>query len=359
MHAKSLLPLVAAQAAWAQTLTEVLVSKNDTLSTLISLVQGQPDLLGALTGASNITVLAPSNEAFNKLLADPAVAAAVQSTPSLVPALLSYHVLNGTFYASALAGLAAPAFVPTYLAGNAEYSTVSGGQVVAVKGDNNGGGVTVLSGGGASARVTGADLNFTGGTVHIIDSVLSIPPNLTTAITQAKLGSLATAATKANLVTPLSDARELTLFAPNDEAFAAVADVAASLTIEHLAGVLGYHVVNGSAVYSSAVANGTMAKTAQGSDVTLTVRDGSVFVNQAKVVKADVLVKNGVVHVIDGVLIPDAMSGSKPDPSTTRATGASPATGTASVVPGMATNLGKGVAGTAVLLGGVAALMNM
>ncbi|KAL8313308.1 hypothetical protein RB593_007472 [Gaeumannomyces tritici] len=343
MHAKSLLPLVAAQAAWAQTLTEVLVSKNDTLSTLISLVQGQPDLLGALTGASNITVLAPSNEAFNKLLADPAVAAAVQSTPSLVPALLSYHVLNGTFYASALAGLAAPAFVPTYLAGNAEYSTVSGGQVVAVKGDNNGGGVTVLSGGGASARVTGADLNFTGGTVHIIDSVLSIPPNLTTA----------------NLVTPLSDARELTLFAPNDEAFAAVADVAASLTIEHLAGVLGYHVVNGSAVYSSAVANGTMAKTAQGSDVTLTVRDGSVFVNQAKVVKADVLVKNGVVHVIDGVLIPDAMSGSKPDPSTTRATGASPATGTASVVPGMATNLGKGVAGTAVLLGGVAALMNM
>ncbi|KAL8409518.1 hypothetical protein RB594_007817 [Gaeumannomyces avenae] len=358
MHAKSLLPLVAAQAAWAQTLTEVLVSKNDTLSTLISLVRGQPDLLGALAGASNITVLAPSNEAFNKLLTDPAVAAAVQSTPGLVPALLSYHVLNGTFYASALAGLAAPAFVPTYLAGNAEYSTVSGGQVVAIKGDNNGG-VTVLSGGGAEARVTGADLNFTGGTVHIIDSVLSIPPNLTTALTQAKLGSLTAAATKANLVTPLSDARELTLFAPNDEAFAAVADVAAGLTIEQLAGVLGYHVVNGSAVYSSAVANGTRAKTAQGSDVTLTVRDGSVFVNQAKVVKADVLVKNGVVHVIDGVLIPDAMSGSKPDPSTTRATGASPGTGTASVVPGMATNLGKGVAGTAVLLGGVAALMNM
>ncbi|KAK0647117.1 FAS1 domain-containing protein [Cercophora newfieldiana] len=297
MHAKFLLPLVAAQAAWAQTLTDVLASQNHTLSTLIGLLQQQPDLVRTLGGLSDITVLAPSNEAFSKLLSDPAVAAAVQSTPSLVPALLTYHVLNGTFYASALTSLTAPAFVPTYLT-NTDYSTVSGGQVVEVKAEN--GGVTILSGNGASARVQGTDFNFTGGTVHIIDSVLSIPPNLTVALTQGNLTSLAGAATKANLVQAVSDIQELTLFAPNNEAFAAVADVAAGLTIEQLTAVLGYHVISGSVVYSSDITNGTQAKTLQGSDVKLTIKDGSVFVNQAKVVKPDVLVKNGVVHVIDG-----------------------------------------------------------
>lgn len=298
MHPKFLLPLVAAQTAWAHTLADVLASQNHTLSTLIGLVQQQPELLRALAGASDITVLAPSNEAFTKLLADPAVASAVQSTPSLVPALLTYHVLNGTFYASELTGLTAGDFLPTYLANNAQYSTVSGGQVVGVKGGNRG--VTVLSGNGASAKVTGTDFNFTGGTVHIIDTVLSIPPNLTVALTQGNLSSLAEAATKANLVQPLSGIQELTLFAPNNEAFTAVADVAAGLTVEQLTAVLGYHVVNGTAVYSSDMTDGARATTIQGSDVTLTIRDGSIFVNKAKVVKADVLVKNGVVHVIDG-----------------------------------------------------------
>src|SRR3954468_19201489 len=105
MHAKFLLPLVAAQAAWAQSLTDVLASQNSTLSTLVSLLQQQPDLLRTLGGLSDITVLAPSNDAFSKLLSDPAVASAVQSNPSLVSALLTYHVLNGTFFSSALTTL--------------------------------------------------------------------------------------------------------------------------------------------------------------------------------------------------------------------------------------------------------------
>lgn len=355
MHAKILLPLVAATAAWAQSLTDVLASQNHTLSTLIGLVQQQPDLLRTLGGLSNITVLAPSNEAFTQLLSDPAVAAAVQSTPSLVPALLTYHVLNGTFPASALTALSESAFVKTYLT-DTTYSTVSGGQVVEVKAEN--GGVTVLSGNGASAKVTATDINFTGGTIHIIDSVLSIPPNLTVALTEGNLTALAGAATQANLVQALSDIQQLTLFAPNNEAFAAVADVASGLTVEQLTAVLGYHVIDGTVVYSSDIVNGTEVKTLQGSDLTITVRDGSVYVNDAKVVKPDVLVKNGVVHVIDGVLIPEDLSSATPSASGT-ATGTAAATGTATVVPGMGSTMGKGAMGAAALFGGVAALMNM
>ncbi|KAK0624040.1 FAS1 domain-containing protein [Immersiella caudata] len=357
MHTKRfLLPLAAATAAWAQSLTDVLASQNHTLSTLIGLIQQQPDLLRTLGSLTDITILAPSNEAFTKLLSDPAVAAAIQSTPSLVPALLTYHVLNGTFLASALTALSEPAFVHTFLT-DTTYSTVSGGQVVEVKAEN--GGVTVLSGNGASAKVTATDINFTGGTIHIIDNVLSIPPNLTVALTQGNLTALAGAATQANLVQAVSDIQQLTLFAPNNEAFAAAADVAAGLTVEQLTAVLGYHVIDGTVVYSSNIVNGTKVQTLQGSDLTITIRDGGVYVNDAKVVKPDVLVKNGVVHVIDGILIPDNLSSATPSASGTATGTGAAATGTATVVPGMGSTMGKGAVGAVALFGSVAALMNM
>jgi len=298
MHSKQLLRLaIAAQAAFGQSLTDVLGSQNHTLSTLIGLLSAQPDLVATLGTLKDITILAPSNEAFTKLLSDPAVASAVQSNPGLVPALLTYHVLNGTFSSSALTALTAPAFVPTYLT-NTTYSTVSGGQRVEVTTSN--GGVTILSGSGASATVTATDFNFTGGTLHIIDSVLSIPPNLTDALTAGGLSSLAGAATKADLVKALSDLKEVTIFAPNNDAFAAISATAAGLTVEQLGAVLGYHVVAGAVVYSSDIKNGTVVKTLQGEELMVTLKDGAVFVNDEQVVKPDVLVKNGVVHVIDG-----------------------------------------------------------
>jgi len=153
MFAKRLLPLALAQAAWAQSLTDVLASQNDTLSTLISLLQGQPDLVSALAGLKDITILAPSNDAFTTLLSDPAVAAAVQSDPALVPALLSYHVINGTFYASDLTASSDPVFVPTLLTSE-DYSTVSGGQRVEVLGSDEG--VAIFSGDKAESKVQGA-----------------------------------------------------------------------------------------------------------------------------------------------------------------------------------------------------------
>jgi len=354
MHSKFLLPLLAfGQTALSQSLTDVLASQNSTLSTLIGLLQQQPGLVATLGGLSDITILAPSNEAFTKLLSDPAVASAVQTNPSLVPALLSHHVLNGTFYSSALTTLSKPAFPHTLLAAE-PFTSLSAGQVVEVQSSN--GGVTILSGNGASSSVTGVDFNFTGGTVHIIDNVLSIPPNLTVALTEGNLTSLAGAATKANLVQPLEDLKEVTIFAPSNEAFAKIADVAAGLSVEQLTAVLGFHVIPGAVVYSSDITDGAKVKTLQGQELTITLRDGGVFVNGAKVVKPDVLVKNGVVHVIDGVLIPDAKA--TPSASGT-ASGTATATGTATVVPGAGSTLGKGAMGAAALFGGVAALMNV
>lgn len=153
MLPKTFLPLAAANIAFAQTLTEVLTAQNSTLSTLVGLLQGQPDLLDAVAGLGDITILAPSNEAFTTLLGDPAIAAAVQADPGIVPALLSYHVINGTYYAGDITALDGSAFVPTLLTSEA-FTTVEGGQRVEVRGSSDG--VSIFSGGGAESKVSGA-----------------------------------------------------------------------------------------------------------------------------------------------------------------------------------------------------------
>ena len=296
MQIKRFIPLAAAPAVWGQTLPEVLAAQNSTLSTLVTLLQSQPALLNTVAGLQNITILAPSNAAFATLLANPAVAAKA-ADPGFVAAVLSYHVLKGTFPASAfLAATDAPVFANTYLT-NETYSTVEDGQVVQAQ--TQGGSVVVTSGNGTMSKVVATDFHFTGGVVHVVDNVLSIPADLTGVLGQENLSALTAAVTTAKLGATLTGLEQLTLFAPNNGAFDKIKDVASGLTVEQLTGVLSYHAVAGSVVYSTDIQDGAKVKTVQGDDLTLTIRDGNVFVNDAKVVKPNVLVRNGVVHIID------------------------------------------------------------
>lgn len=295
MQIKRFIPLVAAPAVWGQTLPELLAAQNSTLSTLVSLLQSQPALLNTVAGLKNITILAPSNEAFATLLADPAVAAKA-ADPGFVAALLTYHVLKGTFPASAFLAADAPVFANTYLT-NETYSTVEDGQVVEAQ--TVGGNVVVTSGAGTESTVVATDFNFTGGVVHVIDNVLSIPSDLTGVLGQENLTALAGAVATANLGATLTGLEQLTLFAPNNAAFDKIRDVASTLTVEQLTDVLSYHAVAGAVVYSTDIVDGATVKTVQGGELKLTIRDGSVFVNDAKVVEANILAKNGVVHIID------------------------------------------------------------
>jgi uncharacterized surface protein with fasciclin (FAS1) repeats len=120
-----------------------------------------------------------------------------------------------------------------------------------------------------------------------------------------------TAALKAaDLVSVLEGSGPFTVFAPTDEAFAALpaGTVETLLKPENkskLVKVLTYHVLPQKAV-SSGLKSAEVA-TVEGSDVKVTVADGGVTVNDAKVVKADIMAKNGVIHVIDKVILPPNM----------------------------------------------------
>jgi len=130
-----------------------------------------------------------------------------------------------------------------------------------------------------------------------------------TALDAGSFTTLATALTEAGLVETLQGKGPFTVFAPTDEAFAKIpaADLKKLLSSkEQLTKVLLYHVVSGE-VTSSEVVKLNRAATVEGSDVRIKVKDGTVYVNGAKVIKADVLASNGVIHVIDSVIMPSEM----------------------------------------------------
>jgi uncharacterized surface protein with fasciclin (FAS1) repeats len=129
-----------------------------------------------------------------------------------------------------------------------------------------------------------------------------------TAVNNGSFQTLVAAVTAADLVATLSGPGPFTVFAPVDTAFAALpAGTVESLVKPenkgNLTSILTYHVVAGK-VLSTDLSNGMKAKTVNGAEITISIADGKVKVNGAQVVLADVATSNGVIHVIDGVLLP-------------------------------------------------------
>jgi uncharacterized surface protein with fasciclin (FAS1) repeats len=132
-------------------------------------------------------------------------------------------------------------------------------------------------------------------------------PNIVeTAVSNGSFTTLVAAVQAAGLADTLAGDGPFTVFAPTDEAFAKLPDGTVEALLadpDKLRAILLYHVVPGS-VASSQVVGLDSATTAQGSDVAIRVADGSVMINDAKVIAADIETSNGVIHVIDTVILP-------------------------------------------------------
>jgi uncharacterized surface protein with fasciclin (FAS1) repeats len=127
-----------------------------------------------------------------------------------------------------------------------------------------------------------------------------------TAVAAGNFKTLAKALTEAGLVDTLKGKGPFTVFAPTDEAFAKLPKGTVEALLKDkkkLTAVLTYHVVSGS-VKAADAAKLTKAKTVNGQDIQIKAAKGSVLINDAKVVTADLITTNGVIHVIDTVLLP-------------------------------------------------------
>jgi uncharacterized surface protein with fasciclin (FAS1) repeats len=251
------------------------------------------DLAGTLSDlAGTFTVFAPTDDAFAAL--DPAVLSILTSNADtkLRRALL-YHVLGAEVMSSDLS--------------DGQTATTLFGQDITVTIDANGG--VMIN----NANVAIADIQTLNGVVHVLDAVI-LPPNATVAdviINSPDHTTLETAVDEAQLAGALSDlAANYTVFAPNDDAFAPV-DVATLLTdpTGDLQKILQYHVL-GSEVFSSDLTDGQVATTLLGQDISVGIdANGAVTINgNALVIAADITTLNGVVHVLNNVLLPDLTS---------------------------------------------------
>ncbi|KAK6068925.1 Fasciclin-like arabinogalactan protein-like protein 1 [Seiridium cupressi] len=300
----NLIPLLAATAA-AVSVADVLSTNSNDLSTLTTLLGTVPQLTSALTTASNITVIAPSNAAFQAAMAAmPNLATMVKNTTFLTN-LLEYHVVQGVVSSSMFS--TTPVFASTAL--QVPLAAGPSSQMVELLKSNAD--ALVISGLKQVSRVTKADLFFDGGVLHIVDSVLTVPEtNLVTAL-DTGLTSLAGALNKTNMLAGVDALKDATVFAPSNAAFIQVGNVVEAASNELLSNVLEYHIVAGGAVKSTdlmkmASANGgtTKLRTLQGGMLTIRQENGALYINSAEIMVADILTSNGVVHVIDNVMNP-------------------------------------------------------
>ena len=247
-------------------------------------------LVSALQADGPFTVFAPTDDAFAAAGIDLSTFDTDEENATLSDILL-YHVVSGSVAASDVTdGMSAEA-----LNGDDLSFTVSDGSVMV-----------------NDATVTTADVMASNGIIHVIDKVLMPPADLADIPTVAQgtgiHTSLVAAVVQAELLTTLQGDGPFTVFAPTDDAFAAAGIDLAALDTEEgkaaLTDILLYHVVSG-AVPSSAVTDGMSAAAVNGDDLSFTVGEG-VMVNDANVVLADVPASNGVIHVIDKVLMPPA-----------------------------------------------------
>lgn len=142
--------------------------------------------------------------------------------------------------------------------------------------------------------------------MHKIDSVLTIPRAASVTAETAEFTELVSALDATNLTATVDAAADVTVFIPTNPAFEAIADTTATLSVQQLSSVLTLHVAPG-VLYSPDIPMGqTPLPTLNGEQLKV-VNNGTIAVNQAKVVMPDVVLKNGVGHVIDSVLLPSSL----------------------------------------------------
>jgi len=263
--------------SFLDSIVEIAVATPE-LSALVGALQ-QANLVGALEGEGPFTVFAPTNDAFEIFNSVPLGEALAD--------ILLYHVVPGRLTADQLLE-------------QGSVETLQGGDISIDMADN---GDVVLN---DFIKVSIANIKASNGIIHVIDAVLLPIPEAGTIVEIAsldpELSTLVGALTSAGLADVLNGTDKFTVFAPTNDAFAALESIPDG---EALVNVLLYHVVSGKFDLNRLVSFGEIT-TLEGTDITLErLSDRSVLLNGSiKVVTRDVHASNGIIHIIDGVLIP-------------------------------------------------------
>ncbi|MCE7924226.1 MAG: fasciclin domain-containing protein [Haliscomenobacteraceae bacterium CHB4] len=273
---------------------------NSNLSTLVAAVQ-RAGLVDALSGTDQLTVFAPTNQAFSDLLAALGLTKLEDVPVDVLKNILLNHVVNGAVRSGDLT----TGYVETLLPFGSTTSYLNN-YVDLTSGVKIGG-----------ATVTTADVAASNGVVHIINKVILPPTVVDQALNNPNFSSLVAALTRSDLgvdyVDILTGDGPFTVFAPTNAAFTALltelgVDELADIPADVLNKVLQYHVVNGANVLSTQLTDGQEVTTFQGQKFTIDLTGGAKIQDAAgrssNIIVTDVQGSNGVVHAIDKVILP-------------------------------------------------------
>jgi len=272
----------------AQTVVDIIVGSPN--HNILEAAVIAANLQGTLSGTGPFTIFAPTDAAFEALPSG-TVEALLADIPALTN-ILTYHAVAGSAFSAGL--------------NNGQLIMTIQGQDVTVTIDN--GNVFINN-----AQVTVADIVATNGVVHVIDAVLlpEAPVSNGTVVdiivNSLEHNTLETAVIAAGLAGTLSGTGPFTVFAPTDAAFAAVPSATLNALLADpnglLTDVLLHHVVGATAL-STDLSNGQQVTTLFGDNLLIGINNGIVSIDNATVIVADIEATNGVVHVIDAVLVP-------------------------------------------------------
>jgi uncharacterized surface protein with fasciclin (FAS1) repeats len=278
-------------------------SKTSNLSILVQALV-KADLATTLQGAGPYTVFAPTNAAFTAFLSANSYATINDVPKEALTQILLNHVVSGSVKSNALT----TGYIKTLAKGSASASNTLSMFV------NTGSSMVKLNG---DAMVTTADVTASNGVIHIVDKVIGLPTIVTHATANPNFTSLVGALTGAgqpNFVSILSGVGPFTVFAPTNSAFTALntelsgAGGIAGVSASNMTKVLQYHVVNGN-ILASSLTEGQVVSTLQTPQTFKITLSGGAKITDARsristISATDVQCSNGVIHVLDKVLLP-------------------------------------------------------
>ncbi|CAD0109408.1 unnamed protein product [Aureobasidium uvarum] len=271
-----------------------LLSSQSDLSTLVELVALVPGLAETLSAASNITIFAPTNEAFAKVPRNEPEGAAIEhrNETIAVAALLANHVFKGVYPSDVITNV--PTFAQTllnssYITPTQPFSNITGGAYNGLV--KNGNDVCILSGEETISTVTQADIKLGEGiTIHTVDTVFSFGPPLQLWTYRAAYRAMNAALEAANLGFDVGlsgpdqkglNISDFTIFIPTDAAFESIGSVLETADLETLQQVLKFHIIPNSVIFSPSLGN-VSVPSLQGTNLTFTVLpDGSAWFDRS------------------------------------------------------------------------------
>lgn len=277
----------APKATSEMTIAEYAVS-DPNFSTLVKALT-KANLVNTLNSAGEFTVFAPTNTAFDKLLAELGVMNIDDLSAEQLTPILLYHVIGKEVKSSMIM----EGYVATLSPAQSSYLNLNISLMGGVKLNKN-------------TSVTTADVDVMNGVIHVIDNVLLPPTVVDHALANENFSILVSAVVKAGLVETLMGNGPFTIFAPTNAAFQSLFTQLGisginDLTAEQLTPILLYHVVSGN-VRSASLSAGDV-QTLNGK-ISISISPKPSINNNTNIIATDVQASNGVIHAIDKVLLP-------------------------------------------------------